>query len=74
MQKKQQVTGALLLLAGVLVGIGYPLVLVVWREKAVELLIYTFVALAILIGAFIGAVGIILLRGFNASEDAENTS
>jgi len=67
-------TGAVLLVAGLLVGVAYPFLLVYLDERdALRLLLYTAVALSILVGAFIGAVGAVLLRGFKPGGDSKST-
>ena len=59
----------------VLVGIAYPyLLLTLNREEALQLIIYTIVALAVLVGGLIGAVAVVLLRGFGPGEESENNS
>lgn len=71
---RSKVLGAALLVVGLIVGVIYPAILV-WldEEHALRIILYTIVALSILIGAFIGAVGVVLIRGFRPS-GAEDTS
>ncbi len=69
------ITGVLFIIVGMLIGIIYPFLLVYLdTQHAVELMRYTFVAVSIAIGAFLGAVGAIMLRGYKPSESAEDTS
>ncbi|MCE4627728.1 MAG: hypothetical protein F7C34_01070 [Desulfurococcales archaeon] len=72
-KSRNRVVGVALLVVGLILGVVYPAVLI-WldEERALRVILYTFIAVSILIGAFIGAVGLVLLRGFRPS-GAEDT-
>jgi len=62
------------IIVGLLLGVAYPYVLVALPpSKAVEVIIYTAIAISIVLGAFIGAVGIILARGLKVEDEHEDT-
>ncbi len=66
--------GVTAIIAGILFGVVYPYVLIALPPaKAVIVLIYTVIAVSIVLGAFIGAVGIILARGLKVEDEHEDT-
>ena len=59
----------------IVIGVVYPyLLLTLNREEALQLLLYTVAALSVLVGGLIGAVALVLLRGFGPSEESEDRS
>ncbi len=64
----------LLIIAGLLIGIGYTFILIISSPtNVVEILRITVSILSLAIGAFLGAVGIIMLRGIKVEDEDENT-
>ncbi len=64
----------LLIIAGLLIGIGYTFILIISSPiNVVEILRVTASILSLAIGAFLGAVGIIMLRGIKVEDEDENT-
>lgn len=62
---RRKILGAALVVLGAVIGIGYSYILLsVPPDEAVRILIISVVVIALLIGALIGAVGLILIRGF----------
>ncbi|MCE4625104.1 MAG: hypothetical protein F7C35_04490 [Desulfurococcales archaeon] len=67
---RRKAVGAVLIALGTILGVGYSYVLLsAPPNEAMRILIISVVVIALLTGALIGAVGLILLRGFRVSGD-----
>ena len=74
MAGNSKLAGLAMIIAGILLGIVYPFLLIYLdRERVIDLIRYTVAAASIAIGAFLGAVGVLIVRGFRPSERPEDT-
>ncbi|MEB3759904.1 MAG: hypothetical protein GSR72_01790 [Desulfurococcales archaeon] len=65
----------ILIILGAFIGVGYAyLVLVSSAELLIQLIRVSLAFISIIIGAFLGATGLIMLRGIRVEEENENTS
>ncbi len=65
----------ILIILGAFIGVGYAyLVLVSSSELLIRLIRVSLAFISIIIGAFLGATGLIMLRGIRVEEENENTS
>ena len=64
-----------LIVLGAFIGVGYAyLVLVSSAELLIQLVRISLAFTSIIIGAFLGATGLIMLRGIRVEEENEDTS
>ncbi len=75
MNSKTIFVSIILIILGALIGVGYAyLVLVSNAELLIQIIRITLAFTSIIIGAFLGATGLIMLRGIRVEEENENTS
>ncbi len=74
MASKNTGAGLLLLTIGFFIGVIYPFLLFTLPpEKAIRLLLLTVGTVSIALGALLGSIGVLLLRGIKVEED-DNTN
>jgi hypothetical protein len=66
--------GIIVALVGLAIGLLYPYILLASPpDKAVHLLVISFSAIALLVGAFLGAVAWVLIRGIRVDLGDEDS-
>ncbi|MCE4609762.1 MAG: hypothetical protein F7C36_05225 [Desulfurococcales archaeon] len=75
MNTKTILVSIILIILGAFIGVGYAyLVLVSSADLLIQIIRVSLAFISIIIGAFLGATGLIMLRGIRVEEENENTS
>ncbi len=75
MNTKTILVAIVLIVLGAFIGVGYAyLVLVSSADLLIQIIRLSLAFISIIIGAFLGATGLIMLRGIRVEEENENTS
>jgi len=75
MNTKTILVSIILIILGAVIGVGYAyLVLVSSADLLIQIIRVSLAFISIIIGAFLGATGLIMLRGIRVEEENENTS